>query len=583
MKKKAFVYGLCIVLFISCSSKTTNASFIAKLDEADVFISYSQFTNAEKVLKSAEKMAEKDLHFISLYKRLYKMKKMEACEKLLKKMYKKYAYKPEIQALYAQFLLETKQYSRALQISKKLQGTDYASLYAENLFCVTEKESDFYTTHYIRPYIDAYNLTGNPAYSLNAASLLAGIGRFRDAMLFQPKMMTSYDPVYFWALIAYDAGDFASCIYNLSLLDYSDKKVLLEADAYLQAGLLEEANETWLTVIEHDIESPISYLNAAHNSEAMGNYAEASQWLLTMVSRFPHFSQGLIEYAYYALRLEKQKNIDLLTTQLEMKGIKTLENTQFDSFVQIPISDAIWRIEQSLQTQDNLQLEIEKLKLSWAADLQKSRAEKNAQVYALLEKHYLGDSLYEETLMQWALWYFMSQNQWKEAEELFIPYLTTKYGEHSKEAKDEVHIVFDAYNRLAELLSWEREYLAYFEGVYKKNLNLAYALLVYEFEKGEIGKPSELSLHYERDRVPFLMNLANMYFGLKQTENAIELYSLASSQTKSDILKSIIHYRLALVNMHKKEIKNALLNAEYSVLLNPNNTEARLLYKKLKN
>jgi len=48
MLKKAFVYGLCIVLFFSCSTKSTNASFIAKLDEADVHIAYSRFSDARK-------------------------------------------------------------------------------------------------------------------------------------------------------------------------------------------------------------------------------------------------------------------------------------------------------------------------------------------------------------------------------------------------------------------------------------------------------------------------------------------------------------------------------------------------------
>lgn len=583
MIKKAFVYGLCIVLLVSCSSKTTNASFIAKLDEADALISYSQFSDAERVLKAAEKMAKTDIHYISIYKRLYKMKKMDASEKLLKKLYRKYSYKTEIQAIYAQFLLETKQYTKALSISKKLEGTDYASLYAENLFVLTEKDSAFFSTDYIHSYIAAYNLTGNTAYSINAASILSGLGRFRDAMLFHPRMITSYDPAYFWALIAYDAGDFDTCIYNLSLLPFSEKYLLLDADAKLKAGLLDEANEVWLSAIAHDLSSPISYLNAAHLSEEKGSYNEASQWLLKMVEHFPSFAPGLVEYAYYAIRLENLKTEDLLSANLELKGVKTLQNAKYDSISQIPISDALWRIEKSLEEKENVQLELEKLKISWATKPEQSRAEKNAEVYALLEKHYLGDSLYEEEVLQWALWYFLSQKQWKEAEQLFIPYLTTKYGERSKDAKDEVHIIFDPYNRIAQINSWEREFLAYFVALYEQNTNLAFALLVNEFEQRQNGTIMESQKTSQRDSVPFLMNLANMYFGLKQTEKAIELYSLASSQTESETRKSDIHYRLALINMHKNEIKNALLNAEYSILLNPNNTEARLLYKKLKN
>jgi len=582
MLKKAFVYGLCIVLFVSCSTKSTNASFIAKLDEADVHIAYSRFSDAEKVLVAAEKMATSDIQYLSVYKRLYKMHKMAACEKVVKKLYKKYGFKPEIQALYTHFLLETKQVAKALSIGKGLVGTDYASLYAEALFLSTKSEKDFFTTDYVQAYIDAYHLTGNTAYSINAACLLAHLGRFREAMFLHPKRMTSYEPAYFWSLIAYDAGDFDTCIFNLSLLAFSEKHLLLEADAYLKAGLLDEANEAWLSVIAHDLKSPVSYLNAARASEEKGLFSEASQWLLQMLDLFPHFTPGLVEYAYYALRLEKQKSEDILTSNLELRGIKTLQNTKLEDYLQVPISDALWRIEKSLKEKEDIDLELEQIKLRWAADPQRSRAEKNAEVYALLERNYLGDSLYEEKVLQWALWYFLSQRQWKEAEQLFIPYLTTKYGEHSKDAKDEVVIVFDPYNRIAQMRSWEREYLSYFVAEYKKDLMLAYRLLVYEFENGQVSTTNEKKDFTQRDRLPLFINLGNMYFGLKQTEKAIELYSLASSQAKSDKLKSEIHYRLALVNLHKQEIKNALLNAEYSILLDSNNTEARLLYKKLK-
>ena len=231
----------------SCS--TNRQMFLYnELGEADVHIAYSL---TRKVLKAAEKWRVATF-IISVYKRLYKMQKMGACEKVVKKLYKKYGYKPEVQALYTHFLLETKQIAKALSIGKGLVGTDYASLYAEVLFLSTKSEKDFFTTDYVQAYIDAYHLTGNTAYIINAACLLAHLGRFREAMFLHPKHMTSYEPAYFWSLIAYDAGDFDTCIYNLSLLPFSEKHLLLEADAYLKAGLLDEANEAWLSVIAHD-------------------------------------------------------------------------------------------------------------------------------------------------------------------------------------------------------------------------------------------------------------------------------------------------------------------------------------------
>ncbi|HOS29498.1 MAG TPA: hypothetical protein PLR39_01730, partial [Treponemataceae bacterium] len=78
------------------------------------------------------------------------------------------------------------------------------------------------------------------------------------------------------------------------------------------------------------------------------------------------------------------------------------------------------------------------------------------------------------------------------------------------------------------------------------------------------------------------MNLANIYEGLKYYDKATAVYSEIASLTESPETKAEIHYRLACINLLKKEIKNAVLNLEYSLSLNPDNSKARLLLKKIR-
>jgi len=54
--------------------------------------------------------------------------------------------------------------------------------------------------------------------------------------------------------------------------------------------------------------------------------------------------------------------------------------------------------------------------------------------------------------------------------------------------------------------SWEREYLSYFVAEYKKDLMLAYRLLVYEFENGQISTRNEKKDFTQRDRLPLFIN-----------------------------------------------------------------------------
>ena len=117
--------------------------------------------------------------------------------------------------------------------------------------------------------------------------------------------------------------------------------------------------------------------------------------------------------------------------------------------------------------------------------------------------------------------------------------------------------------------------------MYSKNYTAALALLEYEYEQHSKNELTANSGTYKKNE-QMCMNLANIYEGLKYYDKAVSVYSEISSSTESPETKAEIHYRLACINLLKKEIKNAVLNLEYSLSLNPDNSKARLLLKKIR-
>ena len=119
-------------VFFSCGMTVEDASFTAKLDTIDKLIFQSQYTDAQKILKSIEGKSYTAFQYIAISKRYINMKNFESAEKILAKAYKKHPKNPQVLAVYTWVLLQLEDFESASNISEKLIGTSYEGLYAES-------------------------------------------------------------------------------------------------------------------------------------------------------------------------------------------------------------------------------------------------------------------------------------------------------------------------------------------------------------------------------------------------------------------------------------------------------------------
>lgn len=580
---KTFFTVAFILLFVSCNMSVTDESFASKLDLADSYSAQAQFDDAQKVLEKAFKLANTDFQFLGIYRRFFSMQNMEWCEKVIKKAYKKNTSSIEIKAVYTHFLLTNKLFTEALVIGEGLRGTVYGSLLTEARLSLIQDIEDFYSPAIQDLYMDGYNTTGNNSFIINAAVIDAKNGNYQNAMKYHPKKITPYDPAYFWACVAYDAGNYAVCLYDLSVLTRTPETELLKADAYLLSGEIQKARESWLWTLDFNDASPSAYLNAASSTERLGDFNGASVHIKNLVNRYPQYVPGLVYYGYYALRQTEEDIEDSLYIALKPSGLKTIQMNLQDFYPRIPLSDALYRIDEALESSADPHLQVERMKLYWANEENISVQDKIIDIWHLLEKNMKGANEYDDEILQYAVWFFLSHSNFEEAQSLLIPYLREKYGEKVVDLEGSDEIIFNVIASKEKLSSWEREYVAYLSAVYLDDYRTALSLLEYEYEYAiaDLPESSDYGLSKKKNETVFL-NLANMYFALRKTDKALELYSEVAGSTESSNTKAEVHYRLAVINLFKKEIKNAILNLEYSLSLNPDNSKARLLLKKIR-
>ncbi len=577
---KSVFTAACIMLFFSCMMSVTDESFASKMDLADSYIAQAQFSSAEKILVKAFKKAHTDFQFLGIYRRFSVMKKYERCAEVIQKAFKKNPESIEIRAVYSHFLIQQKRIAEAVQISQPLAGTFYGSLYAQARFLLIEDSKDFFTAELVQLYKDAYASTGNVSFIMNAAVIESLQGNYIKAMQYHPQKITSYDPCLFWACIAYDAGNYAVCLYDLSLLNQSLETEQLKADACLMSGELEKARESWLWVLEQENAAPSAYFNAASSTEMIRSFNEAGIYARKMVQQYPDYAPGLVYYGFYAIKQNKQKTEDPLEQALKLSGLKSLQMHIEDSFPKIPVKDAVYRIEKALEKNNEPSLQIAHLLLSWETKKDIQVEDKIVDIWRLLELNMKDAFMYDETILRYAVWFFLSQSKFEEAQSLLLPYIKAKYGQREITAEDEYVMVFDAELMKDKLSSWEREYLAYIYAAYTKEYSKALSLLEYEYSLKDKMPEGQENMYTLNEQL--VVNLATMYEGLKYREKAVSLYSEVSSVTESAKLKSEIHYRLACINILRKETKNAVLNLEYSLSLDPDNSKSRLLLKKIR-
>lgn len=574
----------------------------------DILIADNQLSDAIKELKKTEKQLYDSWSYIGVYKRYIRLGEEEKAEKLIKKAIKKNSRNPELTAIYADFLIGKGSLEEAKKTASILRGTKYGSIYSEAVLKLAQKQNNsennlqFYKDpEYYSIYYDAYSGSKNPVWLRDCAIFNLKDGLFGNAASLKPASYADADDAYFWALVCFDAGKYYDAIEAVEssktyLEDYPDtstrklykvskiKQIALESDAYIAVSEMEAAEKyrqnlvcrlDELQNLNANDENLLAAIVVNSAIYAKNQYEDDSSadLLFYCVNRWPDYVPALILYSDFAYQSNLEIEEELEVRNLRENGITSLSMEKYDSRRRIPMSDALYRLNNSLEKTRNPYLSITKLDLKYKMDKSYTVKSKTADLWLELENNYTEEVKYQSLLVQYVLSYLLKTNQIEDAKTLFIKYMKSTYNFNEKEGfwvqLEQVLPQLDL--RTAEFAAW----FAADAKLPSEAIRL-YEYCVYESK----GVMADGNISPEVTTVS-CMNLADIYYSLGNEKKALDLYGKAAGRESNNYLRSDIFYRLANVYYAEGDLKNALRSVDYATLIYPNNARAALLKERL--
>lgn len=561
--------------------------------------------SAIKELKKVEKRAYDSWSYIGIYKRFILIGEQNLAEKVIKKALKKNKQNQELLAVYTNFLLRQNRLEDAGKYAEKLRNGNYASLYSELVLRESQKQVTdqgayaFYQNEdFYQIYLDAYKGSKNPIWLRNCAVYNLTQGLYNQASLLNPPAYADVDDAYFWGLCLYDAGKYNFAIEALEKAhkfysDYDNKKqfkcneiqiVALESDAYMAVSDFEQADlvrscvvnniDTVFADIKDDTLLPVIMVNSAIYAKNQMSEDYFADLLFYIVNRWPDYVPALILYSDFAYTSNLEKKEDDEVAALRRAGIKSLEMEKYDSRRKIPLSDALYRIDQSLKRKADPYLSITKLDLKYKTDPKLSEKDKYRDLWVLLEDNYIEGEIYHTLLVQYALNFLLTTKEYDDAWNLFYKF-TTSHGTYD--------VKRDFWEQFIEQMKYYDlpivEMAAWFASDLKKTNE---AIRIYEYCVYESAGLLEDGLISPLVSSASCMNLANIYFSIGKKDRALDLYGKIAGREVNNAKRSEIFYRIACIYSALGDIKNALRSSEYASSLYPENERASVLKDKLR-
>lgn len=598
-------------VFLSCSINAERKSLNSTFDRIDALINQRQYNDALKELEKAEKYAYDSWTKLGFYRRYRLISEDSRAERVLVSAIKKNPANQELLAVYSNFCMRKGRISDALSYGKSLRGTRYGSIYSEAVLrsAVEEKAQNhssddlyFLTKDYFPIFYDAWAGSKNPVWLRNSALLHLMNGNYSDAALIHPGESYSADDAYFWSEVMYDAARFeesadyavrAARLYDsapakfrrrISLPEIfslaSDSHTLMKnsdaAEEFRQKILdsLADKDGSWVLT---DLQKSKDFLqavftNSARYAENNGDDAKCASLLIFTVNTWEDYIPALATYADFALRSNTQRDEDYEQLQLRDEGLATLEMEKYDNRVKIPVQDAVHRIDKSLARTNSPLLFIIRLNLRYKIDKSLSEEDKRADLWKSLEQTQTAPSVYPELMFDFAESFLLQRKNYDEAFSIFYKYITAKYGFKPESFWE------STVKNVQQFSANEAEYAAYFAANY---LRANDALSLYEycvFGNSVDGNRTISPAASDSECI----NLALIYNSLGRRNDALDLYSKCAGRAENLSTKSFVMYRMAKLYNSINDFKNARLSAEYALVLNPRNAEARLLLNKIK-
>ena len=620
MKKllRDFVCGYAVLLlsalFFSCSLniKAERKSLNSALDEIDILIHQKQFADAKKALEKIEKRSADAWTKLGIYKRYRLIGEDSRAEKTLRAAVKKNSGNAELQAVYSNFLMRKGRAADALKYGKILRGTKYGSIYSEAVLKIaadkklSDKPEDnvsFLQEEYFPIFYDAWTGSKDAAWLRNGALLRLINGAYAEAADIHPGESYAADDAYFWAAVMYDAARYTEAAYyasisanlydsalpkfkrNIMLTEVyslaSDSCTLMqnadEAEAFRRRILASVANSSGTWTLSDEQKGfeflQAAFTNSARWAENKGDDTKCAQLLSFAVNTWEDYVPALATYADFALRTSTPRTEDYEQLRLRDEGLATLEMEKYDNRVQIPVSDAVYRIDKSLERTNDPLLFIVRLNLKYKTEKRLSEEEKRADLWQSLEKTLLSPAVYPELMLDFAESFLLRHKDFDAAFDMFYKYAAAKYG-FRPEAFWE-----DAVENVKKLSLKEAEYLSYFAA---NHFRADDALALYEYCVFGNGGNKDTRTVSPLVSDASCMNLALVYNSLGRRTEALDLYSKCAGRAGDFKTKSFVMYRMAELYNSINDVKNARLSAEYALTLNPRNAPARLLLNKIK-
>ena len=600
------LFSLILFCFPACRMRAEQNSLTSQFDVIDSLVMQNQMQSALKELRKAEKRAYDSWAYIGIYKRYIMLGEKPAAEKVLKKALKKNNGNLELQAIYSAFLLRENRLGEAGKWAGKLRGSKYASLYSEYILrqsaekaAAAENAFSFYTDDsYYQIFLDAYKTSKNPVWLRNCAVFNLISGNYDLAASLYPEAFVDGDDAFFWATVSYDAGQFYNTIDAIEnsrhlmtgyqgVANFKTSSVqlaALESDAYMAVSEMEAAEKARRGIVlnldelkvrksDEELLSNI-VLNSARWAENQGLDEQNADLLFYAVNRWPDNVQALILYADFAYRSNLEREEDTEIAALRKAGISTLEMERYDNRRKIPMSDALYRIDEALRRTNAPYLHIAKLDLKYKTDTSISEKDKNRDLWNMLENSFDEDGEYKGLLVQYALNFLLNTKQYEDAWKLFYSYVTSISDYDSKRDFWEQFIekarIYDL--PFVEFGAWFAAY----------NKMADEALRLHEYCVYESTGLREEGFISQRVSTAVCLNLGSIYFSLGKKVQALDLYGRTAGRESSNAKRSEIFYRIACIYAGDGDIKNALRSAEYASSLYPDNARASILKDKLR-
>ena len=597
------------ILFCStaCRMRAEQNSLTSQFDVIDALVMQNQMQSALKELKKAEKRAYDSWTWIGIYKRYITLGEKTSAEKVLKKALKKNSSNLELQAVYSNFLLREGRLAEAGKLAEKLRGSKYASIYSEYILrdslekyaASNENGFDFYSKkEFYQIFLDSYITSRNPVWLRNCAVFNLLNGDYSLAASLYPAAFFDADDAFFWAEVCYDAGQFYNTIDAIEnsrrlMSGYQNtvnfktslvQQIALESDAYMAVSEMEAAENARREIVmnlddikvrkdDEDFLSNI-ILNSAKWAENQGMAEQNADLLFYAVTRWPDNVPALILYADFAYRSNLEREEDAEIAALRKAGISTLEMERYDNRRKIPMSDALYRIDEALRRTNDPYLNIAKLDLRYKTDRSISEKDKNRDLWNMLENSLNEDGDYKGLLVQYALNFLLNTKQYEDAWKLFYGYVVDLSSYDSKRSFWEQFIEKARGYELSII-----EFGAWFAA---ENKLADEALRLHEYCVYESAGLLDDGYISQAVSTASCLNLGAIYFSLGKKAKALDLYGKTAGRESSNAKRSEIFYRIACIYAGDGDIKNALRSAEYAASLYPDNAKASILKDKLK-